>query len=66
MPSFLNFNDIDSIIQIEVDESRNIVYTRSQNSAIQVFYLGSNGLDTSKICAIQASTIATKAAKIAK
>lgn len=66
VPSFLNFNDIDSIIQIDVDESRNLVYTRSQNSSIQVFYLGSNGLETSKVCALQASTIATKAATIAR
>lgn len=36
MPSFLNFNEVDSIIQIEIDESRNLVYTRSQNSSIQV------------------------------
>jgi nuclear pore complex protein Nup155 len=66
MPSFLNFNDIDSIIQIDIDESRNLVYTRSQNSAIQVFYLGTNGLETSKVCAIQASTISNRAAAIAK
>lgn len=36
MPSIFNFNDADSIVQIELDESRNVLYTRSENSTIQV------------------------------
>ena len=36
VPSFFNFNDADSIQQIELDETRNVLYTRSENSTIQV------------------------------
>ncbi|CAF1076214.1 unnamed protein product, partial [Brachionus calyciflorus] len=64
VPSFFNFNDADSIVQIELDESRNILYTRSENSTIQVFYLGSNGLDTSKINYLTCNAIASKAANL--
>lgn len=60
VPSFFNFNDADSISQIELDESRNILYTLSQNSTIQVFYLGSNGLETSKVGHLNASSLTSK------
>ncbi len=36
VPSFFSFKDADSIVQIELDESRNVLYTRSENSTIQV------------------------------
>lgn len=64
VPSFFNFNDADSIVQIELDESRNVLYTRSENSTIQVFYLGANGMETSKISYLTSNTIATKAATL--
>jgi hypothetical protein len=64
IPSIFNFNDADSIVQIELDESRNILYTRSENSTIQVFYLGANGLEASKINYLTCSTIAGKAASL--
>ena len=64
MPSIFNFNDADSIVQIELDETRNILYTRSENSTIQVFYLGSNGQEISKISYLTSTACATKAAAI--
>lgn len=64
VPSIFNFNEADSIIQVELDESRNVLYTRSENSTIQVFYLGANGQETSKISYQTCSTIATKAATL--
>ena len=66
MPSFFNLKDADSIVQIELDESRNVLYTRSENSTIQVFYLGPNGLETSKINYLTMDAIATKAATLFK
>ena len=66
VPSFFNFNDTDSIVQIELDESRHVLYTRSENSTIQVFYLGPNGTETSKISYLTCNAIATKAANFIK
>ena len=66
VPSFFNFNDSDSIVQIELDETRHVLYTRSENGTIQVFYLGPNGMDTSKICYLTCNAIATKAAGFIK
>jgi len=53
-------------VQIELDETRHVLYTRSENSTIQVFYLGPNGADTSKICYLTCNAIATKAAGFIK
>jgi len=64
VPSFFNFNDADSIQQIELDETRNVLYTRSENSTIQVFYLGLNGMETSKISYLTSNAIASKAASL--
>ncbi len=64
MPSIFNFSDADSIVQIDLDETRNILYTRSENSTLQVFYLGAQGLDASKVSHLTSATIATKAASL--
>lgn len=66
VPSFLNFNEADSIVQIELDETRNVLYTRSENSTIQVFYLGSNGAEATKIGSLSCASIASKAASLIK
>lgn len=64
VPSFFNFSDADSIVQVELDETSNVLYTLSENSTIQVFYLGANGLETSKISSMSGNSIAGKAAAI--
>ena len=64
VPSIFNFSEADSIIQIELDETRNVLYTRSENSAIQVFYLGAKGAETSKIALLNSDSIASKAASL--
>jgi nuclear pore complex protein Nup155 len=64
VPSFLNFNEVDSILQIEIDESRNILYTRSENNCIQVFFLGANGMDAERVAVLNSATIANKAASL--
>ena len=39
MPSLLGFAEEDPILQIEVDNSRNILYTRSEKGTVTVNYL---------------------------
>ena len=36
MPTLLGLAEEDSILQIEVDDSRNILYTRSEKGAVTV------------------------------
>eukprot|EP00898_Chlorokybus_atmophyticus_P007513 jgi/Chlat1/7763/Chrsp66S07231 len=43
LPSFMHFGKPDSLVQIAVDNDRNILYTRTQSSAIRVYDLGSKG-----------------------
>lgn len=43
LPSVFNFSTTDPILQIEMDNSRNILYTRSQSGSIDVYDLGANG-----------------------
>jgi nuclear pore complex protein Nup155 len=64
VPSIFNFSDADSIVQIDLDETRNILYTRSENSTLQVFHLGAQGLDASKLTHLTSAAIATKAASL--
>jgi nuclear pore complex protein Nup155 len=64
VPSFLNFNEVDSILQIEIDESRNILFTRSENNCIQVFYLGAQGTEAERVAILNSATIANKAASL--
>ena len=43
MPSFLRFTSADPIVDIAVDNDRCILYTLSENSAIEVYDLGNEG-----------------------
>jgi nuclear pore complex protein Nup155 len=43
VPNALKFGAVDAVIEITIDEERNILYTRTQESKIQVFDLGKNG-----------------------
>lgn len=68
VPAFLNFtfSEEDSIIQIEVDNSRHILYTRSEKGGIQVFDLGNDGKQTSRITGLSQNSIIEQAVHIAK
>ena len=39
MPSLLGFAEEDPILQIEVDNSRNILYTRSEKGTVSVSFI---------------------------
>ena len=54
-----------SIVQLEVDDSRNILYARSEKGTIQVFDMGTDGLQLNKIIALNQQSIGKEAAKVA-
>lgn len=68
VPSFLNatFSGEDAIVQLAVDNTRNILYTRSEKGTIQVFDLGSDGKSTSYVASLTQDKITHKAASTAR
>lgn len=68
MPSFLNlaFSEEDPIVQISIDNSRNIAFTLSEKSCIMVFDLGESGTSTSKVTSMTQATIVQHAVGIVK
>jgi len=53
----------DPIVQLEVDDSRHILYSRSEKGTIQVFDLGQNGTQLVKVAAISQQSIVKEASK---
>lgn len=68
MPSFLSstFAKEDALIQIEVDNSRNILYTRSETGNITVYDLGLDGQSTTRVISISQSAILQDAVSVAR
>lgn len=66
LPSFLTLAEEDSVVQIEVDESRHIVYTLSERGTISVFDLGVTGTTTSRVATVRHATIMAAATSAAK
>jgi nuclear pore complex protein Nup155 len=68
MPSFLNlaFGEEDPIIQISIDNSRNILFTLSEKSCVTVFDLGESGTSTSKVTSMTQATVVQYAVGIVK
>ena len=56
----------DSLAELVIDDSRNILYGRTENGSLQVFDLGSDGKSLSKIAAISHQTIVQNASLLAK
>ncbi|CAM6093107.1 unnamed protein product [Calypogeia fissa] len=48
VPNALKFGAVDAIVEVVIDEERNILYTRTQESKIQVFDLGQLGDNSPK------------------
>ena len=55
----------DPIVQLEVDDSRKILYARSEKGTIQVFDLGQNGQGLVKVASILQQAIVKEAARVA-
>ena len=57
---------LDALVQISIDESRHILYTRSEKGTIQVFDLGEDGKGMSRIAAVSENTTVQNAALVAR
>ena len=57
---------VDPIVQIVVDNSRNILYARSEKGSLQVYYLGQDGKSLSKVAAIPLQNTVHNASHIAR
>ncbi|XP_042309327.1 nuclear pore complex protein Nup155 [Sceloporus undulatus] len=68
IPSLLQFtfSEDDPIVQIAIDNSRNILYTRSEKGVIQVYDLGSDGQGMVRVAAVSQNSIVSAAGKIAR
>jgi nuclear pore complex protein Nup155 len=68
VPSFVNtaLYEEDAIVQIEVDDTRNALYTRSEKGVITVFDLGRDGTETNRVCSITQAQIVHEASKVAQ
>jgi nuclear pore complex protein Nup155 len=68
LPSFLNlaFGEEDPIVQISIDNSRNILFTLTEKGRIEVFDLGEGGTSTSKVTSMTQANIVQYAVHIVK
>ncbi|XP_052257804.1 nuclear pore complex protein Nup155-like [Dreissena polymorpha] len=68
VPSFLNFSfsEEDPLVQIQVDNTRNILYGRTEKGTLQVYDLGADGKGLSKVAAIPLQNIVHNASHIAR
>ncbi|XP_038599878.1 nuclear pore complex protein Nup155 isoform X2 [Tachyglossus aculeatus] len=68
VPSLLQFtfSEDDPIVQIAIDNSRNILYTRSEKGVIQVYDLGHDGQGMSRVASVSQSSIVSAAGNIAR
>ncbi|XP_060081127.1 nuclear pore complex protein Nup155-like [Ylistrum balloti] len=68
IPSFLNFSfsEDDPLVQLSLDQSRHILYARSEKGTIQVFDLGQDGNSMGRVTAIPLQTIVHNAWHIAR
>ncbi|XP_035247718.1 nuclear pore complex protein Nup155 [Anguilla anguilla] len=68
VPSVLqfSFSEDDPVVQIAIDNSRNILYTRSENGVLQVYDLGADGTGMSRVAAMSLNSIVAAAGNIAR
>uniref|UniRef100_A0A2K5L4S8 Nucleoporin 155 n=1 Tax=Cercocebus atys TaxID=9531 RepID=A0A2K5L4S8_CERAT len=68
VPSLLQFtfSEDDPVLQIAIDNSRNILYTRSEKGVIQVYDLGQDGQGMSRVASVSQNAIVSAAGNIAR
>lgn len=68
MPSFLNaaLSEEDGVIQISIDDSRNILYTLSEKGTIEVCDLGEKGKSFSRITKLSQNSLVNQAMNTVK
>lgn len=60
----LPFAEEDPIVQVVVDDSRHVLYTRSERGALQVFDLGPQGDQASRVIAVSLASLTQMAARV--
>lgn len=65
-PAFLNFSEQEPIVQIEVDSSRHLLYTRTEKSTIILYDLGEDGKSMRQVCSKPMSSVVNQASCIAR
>uniref|UniRef100_A0A8C0EQX2 Nucleoporin 155 n=1 Tax=Bubo bubo TaxID=30461 RepID=A0A8C0EQX2_BUBBB len=68
IPSLLQFtfSEDDPVVQIAVDNSRNILYTRSEKGVLQVYDLGQDGQGMTRVTSLSQNAIVSAAGSIAR
>ncbi|KAI1240157.1 hypothetical protein IHE44_0011610 [Lamprotornis superbus] len=68
IPSLLQFtfSEDDPIVQIAIDNSRNILYTRSEKGVLQVYDLGQDGQGMTRVTSLSQNAIVSAAGSIAR
>ena len=56
----------DPMVQISIDDSRNILFTRSEKGSIQVYDLGEDGKGMGRVTALSQQATLHSAANIAR
>ncbi|XP_056146577.1 nuclear pore complex protein Nup155 [Lampris incognitus] len=64
--SFSSFYEDDPIVQIAIDNSRNVLYTRSKKGVLQVYDLGADGQGMSRVATMSQNSIVATAGNIAR
>ena len=67
VPAFVNaaLSEEDPLVQLEIDDSRNLLYSRSEKGTIQVFDMGYDGLQLNKVTSLTQQAIVREAARVA-
>ncbi|XP_017679081.1 PREDICTED: nuclear pore complex protein Nup155 [Lepidothrix coronata] len=68
VPSLLQFtfSEDDPVVQIAIDNSRNILYTRSEKGVLQVYDLGQDGQGMTRVTSLSQNAIVSAAGSIAR
>ncbi|KAM6303695.1 nuclear pore complex protein Nup155 isoform 2-T2 [Podargus strigoides] len=68
IPSLLQFpfSEDDAVVQIAIDNSRNILYTRSEKGVLQVYDLGQDGQGMTRVTSLSQNAIVSAAGSIAR
>ncbi|XP_061215354.1 nuclear pore complex protein Nup155 [Neopsephotus bourkii] len=68
IPSLLQFtfSEDDPVVQIAIDNSRNILYTRSEKGVLQVYDLGQDGEGMTRVTSLSQNAIVSAAGSIAR
>lgn len=67
VPSFINaaLSEEDPLVQLEVDDTRNVLYSRSEKGTIQVFDLGTDGMQLTRVASLTQQNLVKEACRVA-